>query len=154
MSASELHAVIWIERDLARDAPHLLTHKPGLADRIPVVVKNDGKFFCRRRLGRLLDDRNMIGKFGLATKAAVGRVSPPADLGLRLDRAAASAFRALTIRPFAMSGRTVAGSGGGKHSLGKLRILVVAHLLRPDRRRARDHDDLIAWAEAASLHRG
>jgi hypothetical protein len=59
--------------------------KPGLADGILVVVKNGGKFLCRRRLGRLLGDRDVIGEFGLATEAAVRRVF----LSLRLCRSEA-----------------------------------------------------------------
>jgi hypothetical protein len=54
-----------------------LAYKPGLADRVLVVVKNNGKFFCRRRLGRLLGDRDVIGEFGLATEAAIDPGSPP-----------------------------------------------------------------------------
>ncbi|MGY2937490.1 hypothetical protein ACVWZ6_007092 [Bradyrhizobium sp. GM6.1] len=62
------------------DAAHLLTEKPGLADRVLVVVKNDGKFLGWRRFGCLLGDRDVIGEFGLATKAAIRRIflrSPP-----------------------------------------------------------------------------
>ena len=75
-------------RDLTGDAAHLLAQKPGLADRVLVVVKNDGKFFCRRRLGRLLGDRDVIGEFGLTTKTAIGRVFFCACRHCRLDAAA------------------------------------------------------------------
>jgi hypothetical protein len=57
---------------LAGNAAQLLAYEPGLADRVLVVVKNNGKFFCRRRLGRLLDNRNVIGEFGLTTKTPIG----------------------------------------------------------------------------------
>ena len=59
---------------MAGNAAHLLAYEPGLADRVLVVVKNNGKFFCRRRLGRLLGDCNVIGEFGLSTKTTIGRV--------------------------------------------------------------------------------
>jgi len=51
-----------------------LAYEPGLTDGILVIVKNGGKFFCRRQFGRLLGDRDVMGEFGLATESAVRRV--------------------------------------------------------------------------------
>ena len=83
----------------------MLTEKPGLADRVLVVVKNDGKFLGWRRFGRLLGDRDVIGEFGLATKAAIGRIflrSPPFGW---TATAGVWALPMQTIRPFAVTGR-------------------------------------------------
>src|SRR5882724_2246642 len=72
---SQLHAIIRVERDLAGDTTHLLAQNAGLTGGIVrLVVEYNGKLLRRPRGGRLLGDRDMVGKLGFAAQAAVGGI--------------------------------------------------------------------------------
>ena len=155
--ASQLDAVAGIERDLPGDAAHLLAQDCGLPGGIVrlVVASRSVELFLSAWSVVSLAMATCSGSSGSRRMPALAASSsrPVSHLGQQRGVDASAAAERDQSSVVVSAGRVLRRIGRRQDALGEPPILVVARLLRPDRRHAGDHDDLVARRELHDLAR-